>query len=260
MPPRRRFGRRGRSSTPTSRPPGIGPWRSTCSAPRSRKNAAIWPPPETCSNPPSPSNAPSSAVPAPGAGPSWRWAGYTPGRALGAGSRDLVLRRAFTVPAVHRRDLTAYRYISFATHGVLPSKLECLPDAALITTPGPGSGPAAAGLLLASEVATKLKMDADLVVLSACDTGGGGKESGGEALSGLARNFFYAGARNLLVSHWEVPSLTTLELLVRTFEKLSRGGQTVADALRHSQLDIIKTGSYSHPKAWAGFTLVGHGG
>lgn len=181
-------------------------------------------------------------------------------RALGAGSRDLVLRRAFTVPAVHRRDLTAYRYISFATHGVLPSKLECLPDAALMTTPGTGSGPAAAGLLLASEVATKLKMDADLVVLSACDTGGGGKESGGEALSGLARNFFYAGARNLLVSHWEVPSLTTLELLVRTFEQLSRGGQTVADALRHSQLDIIKTGSYSHPKAWAGFTLVGHGG
>jgi len=58
---------------------------------------------------------------------------------------------------------------------------------------------------LASEVAADLKMDADLVVLSACDTGGGGKESGGETLSGLARNFFFAGARNLFVSHWDVP-------------------------------------------------------
>ncbi|WP_176722519.1 CHAT domain-containing protein [Candidatus Thiosymbion oneisti] len=180
--------------------------------------------------------------------------------ALGAGPRDVVLQGAFTVPAVRRRDLTDYRYISFATHGLLPSKLECLPDAALLTTPSAGSGSSAAGLLLASEVAADLEMDADLVVLSACDTGGGGKESGGEALSGLARNFFFAGARNLLVSHWEVPSLTTLELLVRTFERLSRGGQDIANALRESQLGIIKTGSFSHPKAWAGFTLVGHGG
>jgi len=178
--------------------------------------------------------------------------------ALGAGPRDLVLQRAFTVPAVRRRALTDYRYISFATHGLLPSKLECLPDAALLMTPSAGSGSSAASLLLASEVATEL--DADLVVLSACDTGGGGKESGGEALSGLARNFFFAGARNLLVSHWEVPSLTTLELLVRTFEKLSRGERDIAEALRESQLGIIKTGSYSYPKAWAGFTLVGHGG
>ncbi len=178
--------------------------------------------------------------------------------ALGAGSRDLVLGRAFTVPAVHRRDLTDYRYISFATHGVLPSKLECLPDAALLTTPSGGSGSAAAGLLLASEVATDLKMDADLVVLSACDTGGGGKESGGEALSGLARNFFFAGARNLLVSHWEVPSLTTRVLLKDTFKELAHG-EHMANALRESQLDLIRTGSFSHPKAWAGFTLVGHG-
>jgi len=179
---------------------------------------------------------------------------------LGAGPRDLLLQRAFTVPAVRRRELTDYRYISFATHGLLPSKLECLPDAALLTTPSAGSGASAAGLLLASKVATDLELDADLVVLSACDTGGGGKESGGEALSGLAHNFFFAGARNLLVSHWEVPSLTTLKLLVRTFEKLSRGGQDIAEALRESQLGIIKTGSYSHPKAWAGFALVGHGG
>jgi len=54
--------------------------------------------------------------------------------------------------------------------------------------------------------------------------------------------------------------LTTLELLVRTFERLSRSGQDIANALRESQLGIIKIGSYSHPKAWAGFTVIGHGG
>ena len=95
--------------------------------------------------------------------------------ALGASPWDVVLQRAFTVPAVRLRELTDYRYISFATHELLPSKLECLLDAALLATPSRGSGSSVAGLLLASEVATELKMDADLVVLSACDTGGGGK-------------------------------------------------------------------------------------
>jgi CHAT domain-containing protein len=179
-------------------------------------------------------------------------------KALGAGSGSIVLGRAFTEPAVRQRPLDRYRVVSFATHGLLPSKLDCLTDAALVTTPLQGRGPAADGLLLASEVATDLQMDADLVVLSACDTGGGG--TSGEALSGLARTFFFAGARNLLVSHWEVPSLTTTELLVQSFRKLSEPGVTPAEALRQSQLGIIQTGAYSHPKAWAGFSLVGHGG
>jgi CHAT domain-containing protein len=177
-------------------------------------------------------------------------------KALGAGPGSVVLGRAFTERAVKQRPLDRYRIVSFATHGLLPSKLACLNDAALVTTPG--SGAYADGLLEASEVAAELKMDADLVVLSACDTGGGGES--GEALSGLARTFFFAGARNLLVSHWEVPSLTTTELLVQSFRKLSTPGMTSAEALRQSQLGIIATGAYSHPKAWAGFTVVGHGG
>ena len=177
-------------------------------------------------------------------------------KALGAGAGSVVLGRAFTEQAVKQRPLDRYRIVSFATHGLLPSKLKCLNDAALVTTPG--RGPYADGLLEASEVAAELKMDADLVVLSACDTGGGGES--GEALSGLARTFFFAGARNLLVSHWEVPSLPTTELLVQSFRKLSDPGMTTAEALRQSQLGIIATGAFSHPKAWAGFTVVGHGG
>ena len=179
-------------------------------------------------------------------------------KALGAGRGSVVLGRAFTEPAVKRAPLDRYRIVSFATHGLLPSKLDCLSDAALVTTPVRGKGPAADGLLQASEVAADLKMDANLVVLSACDTGGGG--ASGEALSGLARTFFFAGARNLLVSHWEVPSVATTQLLVRSFRKLSTPGVTAAEALRESQMELIQEGVLSHPKAWAGFTLVGHGG
>lgn len=176
-------------------------------------------------------------------------------RALNMGSGNVVLGAAFTEATVKRKSLKDYRNLSFATHGLLPSKLQCLPDAALVTSARGGGD----GLLFASEVAADLEMDADLVVLSACDTGGqGGGDTGGEALSGLARNFFYAGARNLLVSHWEVPSLMTMELVVRSFERLASGTQP-AEALRASQLGIIASGAWSHPKAWAGFTLVGHG-
>jgi len=95
-------------------------------------------------------------------------------------------------------------------------------------------------------------MDADLVVLSACDTGGGGKESGGETLSGLARNFFFAGARNLFVSHWDVPSLTTRVLLKDTFKKLFQR-RHMANALRESQLAVIRTGQLLALQGVGGF-------
>jgi len=180
-------------------------------------------------------------------------------KTLGASDANLSLGRNFTKAAVRGKDLANYRVISFATHGLLPSKLQCLPEPALLVTPAGRGGVGDNALLMSSEV-VELKMDADVVVLSACDTGGGaGRASGGEALSGLARAFFFAGARNLLVSHWEVPSAATTELLVRTFEGTSRSGRSLGQAMRQAQQGIIATRSYSHPKAWAGFSVVGPG-
>jgi CHAT domain-containing protein len=115
------------------------------------------------------------------------------------------------------------------------------------------------GLLTASEVA-QLRLDADWIVLSACNTAAGGAE-GAEALSGLARAFFYAGARSLLVSHWEVDSYAAVALTTRAFaetQKDRRIGR--AEALRRSMLALIADPSdarNAHPSVWAPFVLVG---
>jgi CHAT domain-containing protein len=115
------------------------------------------------------------------------------------------------------------------------------------------------GLLTSSDI-LDIPLDADLVVLSACNTGGPGEETGGESLSGLARAFFYSGARSLLVTHWETPDEPTTKIMVDTFKRLRSGNLSLAEALRKSQTDFIQKYPYwSHPVAWASFTLVGDG-
>ena len=106
-------------------------------------------------------------------------------------------------------------------------------------------------------------MDADLVVLSACDTGGGnsvsartGVAGSGAALDGLARAFIYAGARNLIVTHWQIPE-TSNQLIMTKLFKPDSGDQ--AEALRRAQLTLMDEKAYSHPFYWAAFSLVGDG-
>jgi CHAT domain-containing protein len=115
------------------------------------------------------------------------------------------------------------------------------------------------GLLTASEVAT-LKMNADFVVLSACNTAAGYKP-GAEALSGLARAFFYAGARSLVVSHWDVDSEATVTLMSELFAALKANpGLSHAEALRLSMLRMIGNASkpeWAQPSFWAPFVIVG---
>jgi len=161
-----------------------------------------------------------------------------------------------------RTDLDQYRVLFFATHGLLPTKKDCLPEPALLTSVGED---ASDGLLTASRIAS-LKLDADLVVLSACDTGGGlaagvedktGLAGSGEALSGLTRAFIYAGARGLIVSHWSVDVHAMVTLMTSMF---AAGAPTQAEALRQADLKMIDSGSrYSHPYYWAAFTVIGDG-
>ena len=164
--------------------------------------------------------------------------------------------------------LARYRVLHFATHGLLASESETILKAkaelALVLTP-PKDGVSAAelerddGLLTASEVA-QLQLDADWVVLSACNTAAGDK-SDAEALAGLARAFFYAKARALLVSHWAVESDATVELITKTVVALRtdpRIGR--AEALRRSMASLISKGdAFAHPATWAPFVLVGEG-
>jgi CHAT domain-containing protein/tetratricopeptide (TPR) repeat protein len=185
---------------------------------------------------------------------------------LGASDEDVWLGAKATEAAVKRLSargiLSGYATLHFATHGLVAGALKGLAEPALMLTPPAAPSEEDDGLLTASEV-TQLKLDADWVVLSACNTAAGGAE-GAEALSGLARAFFYAGARALLVSHWEVESGAAVALTTGAFaaaQKDPRIGR--AEALRRSMLALSTDQAdprNAHPSVWAPFVLVGEGG
>jgi CHAT domain-containing protein len=115
--------------------------------------------------------------------------------------------------------------------------------------------------LTASEI-TQLRLDADWLVLSACNTAAGESDKpGAEAPSGLARAFFYAGARAILVSHWAVNSDATVTLITKAFGELGTNPQIGrAEALRRAMLSLIDArGGHTHPAIWAPFVVVGEG-
>lgn len=176
------------------------------------------------------------------------------GRRLGAAPADLITGAGVTKAAVRQAGLDQYRVVYFATHGLLPGELRCQaqPGLALAPPPAPPASAADDGLLTASDIAL-LRLNADLVVLSACNTAGGSDKLGGEALSGLAESFFFAGARALLVSHWQVPSAPTVRLMTNLFA----GGDDRAAALATAQRLLASDPKSAHPFNWAAFTLVG---
>ena len=162
-------------------------------------------------------------------------------KVLGAPPGDVNLREAASETKVKSAPLGEYRIVQFATHGLVAGDLSGLAEPALVLTPPEVPTEANDGLLTASEIAT-LKLNADWVVLSACNTAAGGSE-GAEALSGLARAFFYAGARALLVSHWAVYSTAATELTTKTFATLAASpGLGRAEAFRRAMLDLIAEG------------------
>ncbi|MFV3130316.1 CHAT domain-containing tetratricopeptide repeat protein [Niveispirillum sp. KHB5.9] len=178
------------------------------------------------------------------------------GRRLGATPADLLTGGAVTKAAVRAAGLEQYRIVYFATHGLLPGELRCQSQPGLALAP-PDTPPASAaddGLLTASDIAL-LRLNADLVVLSACNTAGGDARLGGEALSGLAESFFFAGARGLLVSHWQVPSAPTVLLMTGLFAQ--DPGLDKAAALAAAQRSLASSPATAHPFNWAAFTLVG---
>ncbi len=160
-------------------------------------------------------------------------------------------------------ELKRARVLHFATHGLLPGEAEGIAQSraepALILTPPLRASEEDDGLLTASEVA-QLKIDADWVVMSACNTAGGDKVDT-EALSGLARAFFYAGSRALLVSHWYVDSQSAVALTSGTFAELKDNPAIGrAEALRRSMLRLMESGDRNaHPANWAPFVVVGEG-
>ena len=180
---------------------------------------------------------------------------------LGASSSDIHLGRNATEANVKRLPLADYRVVYFATHGLVAGDVEGLGEPSLALTLPNEPSELDDGLLTASEVA-QLKLNADWVVLSACNTAAGEKP-GAEALSGLARAFFYAGARALLVSHWRIDSKAATRLATSTFD-IMKSNQTIgrAEALRRAMLAYLDDRSdiwNAYPGFWGSFSLVGEG-
>jgi CHAT domain-containing protein/Tfp pilus assembly protein PilF len=180
-----------------------------------------------------------------------------------ANPADVILGPDATETRVKQAKLDQYRIVYFATHGLLAgdvadfAKLNAEPALVLSLPDHPTE--LDDGLLTASEVA-QLKLNADWVVLSACNTASAEKP-GAEALSGLARAFFYAGARSLVVSNWEVNSDSAVALMTGTFAALAADPKlSHAEALQKSMLAMIgskERPDWADPKFWAPFVVVG---
>jgi CHAT domain-containing protein/tetratricopeptide (TPR) repeat protein len=181
-------------------------------------------------------------------------------KALKAPATSIRLGAAATERAVKEADLTRYRNLAFATHGLMAGDFKGLSEPALVFTPPEKGSELDDGLLTAGEI-SQLKLDADWVVLSACNTAAPDGTPGAEGLSGLARAFFYAGARSLLVSHWAVDTDAAVALTTRMFDEAAKGA-TKAEALRRSMLALmVRTDKphFAHPALWAPFVVVGEG-
>jgi CHAT domain-containing protein len=172
--------------------------------------------------------------------------------------------------AVRSIGLAKYRIIVFATHGLVPGDLNGLSQPALALSAPDVAGVPGDGLLTMEEIPA-LKLDADWVVLSACNTGAGAG-AGAEAVSGLGRAFFYAGTRAILITNWPVHSASARELVSDLFRRQAADtGLTRAEALRQAMISVLdgpgftdpagKTVfTYAHPLFWAPYSIIGDGG
>lgn len=181
-------------------------------------------------------------------------------RYFGAPASDVFLRERATESAVKSQALNEYRVVYFATHGLVAGDIGGLGEPSLALSLPREKTNLDDGLLTASEI-SQLKLNADWVVLSACNTIAGDKP-GAEALSGLARSFFYAGARALLVSHWAVESSAAADILTSTFRTLVDNPDIgKAEALRRAMLGYLDGAGprNADPIYWAPFSIVGEG-
>jgi CHAT domain-containing protein len=150
-------------------------------------------------------------------------------------------------------ELSKYRYVHFATHGYIDSERPDL--SAIVLSLVDEEGKPQDGFLRANEI-YNLSLPAELVVLSACETGLG-KEIKGEGLVGLTQGFMYAGARRVVVSLWNVNDKATAELMARFYRGMLRENKTPAAALRTAQMEMSRQRQWQSPYYWAAFVLQG---
>jgi CHAT domain-containing protein len=185
-------------------------------------------------------------------------------------SKVLYLGKNATEGTVKTMNLSGFKILAFATHGLVPGELNGLTQPALALSSPSVTGEEGDGLLTMEEI-LGLKLDADWVVLSACNTGAGAG-AGAEAASGLGRAFFYAGTRALLVTNWSVHSQSARQLVTDLFRRQANDPRLGrSEALRQAMMALVdgpgylnaegKTEfAYAHPLFWAPYTIIGDGG
>ena len=184
-------------------------------------------------------------------------------------SKVLYLGKDANEKIVKGIDLTRYRVVVFATHGLVPGDLDGLTQPALALTAPEVAAIDGDGLLTVDEILA-LRLNAEWVVLSACNTAAGAGQ-GAEALSGLGRAFFYAGSRALLVTNWPVDSVTARELVTGVFRRQADNPRlSRAEVLRQSMMAVLESSerknetgetiyTHAHPLFWAPYTIMGDG-
>lgn len=186
--------------------------------------------------------------------------------ALEAPETAVHLREQATEWLVRSADLSATQILALATHGLMAGEADIGMEPGLVFTPPDKPSKADDGLLTASEIAA-LNLNAEWVILSACNTATGGGSTGAPGLSGLAQAFFFAGAQTLLASHWPVRDDVAARITVRTIEiQRDTPGLSRAEAFQQAMREIRNDPSHdsaidtwAHPNAWAPFTLIGDG-
>jgi CHAT domain-containing protein len=168
--------------------------------------------------------------------------------------------RASVLQASQSGELLKKKVLIFATHGLMAGDLPDLNQPALALAADATDAGNPLRFLLTLEDVLNLKLNADWVVLSACNTAAAdGKTE--EALSGLARGFFYAGTRSLLVTHWGVESESAKQLTTATMEHYAQNALAPkSESLRQAMLKVMRMPGYEHPAYWAPYAVVGDGG
>jgi CHAT domain-containing protein len=182
----------------------------------------------------------------------------------------LFVGKAANERNVETSDLSHVRILAFATHGLVPGDLNGLTQPALALTAPAVAGIGGTGLLTVEKILA-MRLDADWVVLSACNTAAGAG-AGAEAASGLGRAFFYAGTRSLLVTNWSVHSDSARDLIADVFRRQTASSSiSRAEGLRQAMMALLDAGkatdingatifTYAHPIFWAPYSLIGDPG
>ena len=178
---------------------------------------------------------------------------------LEANDEDIYLQNNANENKVKSINLYNSKVISFATHGLISKEIKGLTEPALVLTPPKVITKENDGLLKSSEIAL-LNLNSELVVLSACNTAASDGTPGAEGLSGLAKSFFIAGSKSILVSHWPVFSESTKDMMIDLFSHVQKDELTYSKSLQKAKISMIKNNKYdlfAHPTFWAPFVLVG---